>query len=211
MNLWVTGQLESAKRSLSLVDTPLLTASGMVPEFAFYDCFGCHHAIDKASLRWSRERAGSGIGPGTLRLQHQNLLMLRAVVETIAPDTLAGWDSAIEELVRAGQSDPAGLRLAAQKLLERLRAHDDWSSRTYSVAEVARVRKTLVQYAGMDKASDFASAEQVVLGTDSLSHTLNDYDQRKRALDALYERVQSPTTFNPAQFADAARRVAGQF
>jgi hypothetical protein len=40
---------------------------------------------------------------------------------------------------------------------------------------------------------------------------LNDFDRRRGALDALYDKVKSGTNFNPAQFADAAKRVQNQF
>jgi Cytochrome c554 and c-prime len=209
MNLWVTGQLENAERYLTLLQSPLLTASGMVPELAFYDCFGCHHPTD--SMRWSRERAGPGVNPGTLRLQKQNLLMLQALAAVVAPAGAAELAAATDQLVRAGQVDPGTLRGAAQQMLERLRTYDVWSTRVYSQVEVANVRKTLVRFAADDKTSDFAAAEQVVLGVESLSHTLNDYERRTAALDALYDKVKSGANFNPAQFADTAKRVLSQF
>lgn len=209
MNLWVTGQIENAERFLTLLQTNLLTPPGMTPELSFYDCFGCHHATD--NIRWSRSRAGPGINPGTPRLQKQNLLMLEAVAEAVASggstDLVAGTDN----LIRAGQTDPASVRAAAQRLLERLRTDETWSTRVYSPTEIAKVRKILVRFAAEDRASDFGAAEQIVIGLDSLSHSLNDYDRRRVPLDALYEKVKSPANFNATQFADTARRVMGEF
>jgi hypothetical protein len=209
MNLWVTGQIESAERFLSLLQSNLLMPSGMIPELAFYDCFACHHPTD--NLRWSKSRAGPGVNPGTLRLQKQNLLILQAVAETIGPDGLADLVAGTDNLIRAGQTDPASVRSAAQRLLERLRSDETWSTRTYSPAEVAKVRKILVRLAAEDRASDFTAAEQIVLGVDSLSHSLNDYDRRRASLDALYDKVKSGANFNATQFADTARRVQSQF
>ena len=73
------------------------------------------------------------------------------------------------------------------------------------------MRKTLVRYAAEDKAGDFTTAEQVVLGVESLSYALNDHDRRKAPLDALFNKVKSGVDFNPGQFADAARRIQSQF
>jgi hypothetical protein len=137
--------------------------------------------------------------------------MLQAVAETLASGSLADLVSGTDQLIRAGQTDAATLRTAAQNLLARLRTCESWSTRAYSEAEVGSVRKTLLRYAADDKASDFGAAEQVVLGVESLSHSLNDYDRRKGALDALYDKVKSGANFNPAQFAEAAKRVLGQF
>jgi hypothetical protein len=209
MNLWVTGQIENAERFLTLLQSALLMPSGMIPELAFYDCFGCHHTTD--NIRWSRQRAGPGVSPGTLRLQKQNLLMLQAVAEAVGPDGLADLVAGTDELIRAGQADPQSLRAAAQRLLERLRSDETWSTRAYSPLDIAKVRKILVRMAAEDRASDFGAAEQIVLGIDSLSHSLNDYDRRRAPLDALYDRVKSGANFNATQFAEAARRVQGQF
>jgi cytochrome c554/c'-like protein len=213
MNLWVTGQLENSERFLSLLQSDWYTKAGaIVPEFAFYDCFGCHHPVEnKNNQRWSQARSGPGIGPGTLRLQRQNLLMLQALAETIAPQSLADLKSDTESLLRAGQADAPAMRAAAQKLLVRVRTCDAWSTRSYTAQEVAAVRRALLRYAADDRTSEFAAAEQVVLGVDSLSHSLNDADRRKQALDALYDAVKSADNFNAAQFAAVSKRVQGQF
>ena len=137
--------------------------------------------------------------------------MLQAVAEAIGPDGLANFVAATDSLIRAGQTDPASVRTAAQQLLDRLRSDETWSTRAYSPAEIAKVRKILVRLAAEDRASDFTVAEQIVLGVDSLSHSLNDYDRRRASLDALYDKVKSGANFNATQFADAARRVQSQF
>lgn len=210
MDLWAAGQLEAAERYLTLLQTNWLTPSGIItPELAFYDCFGCHHATD--NLRWTRNRAGPGVNPGGLRLQKQHLLMVEAMSETLAPNNLADLTAGTDALIRAGQSDAAAVRAAAQKLLDRLRACEPWAVRAYTPAEITKVRKTLVRFAAEDKAGDFAVAEQVVLGVESMSYSLNDRERRKAALDALYDKVKSGANFNAAQFADAARRVQAQF
>jgi hypothetical protein len=213
MNLWVTGQLESSERYLTLLQSDLFAKpANIVPELAFYVCFGCHHPSEnKNNKRWSQSRAGPGIEPGTLRLQKQNLLMLQVIAETIAPDGLGDLKTGTDNLVRAGQINAAAVRAGAQKLLDSLRANESWSTRAYSDKEVLNVRRALLRYAAEDKASDFEAAEQIVLGVDSLSHSLNDYDRRKAALDALYEAVKSGDNFNPTQFAAVSKRVQSQF
>jgi hypothetical protein len=210
MNLWLTGQLENAERFLTLLQGPLLMPSGMVPELAFYDCFSCHHPKDK--MRWSKERAGPGIKPGTLRLQKHSLVILQAVAEALGPANVAAdLKSSTEELLRAGQSDPPTLRAAAKATLERLRTFEPWTKRSYTPAEVASVRKMLLRYAAQDKASDFGTAEQIEMGVESLSYSLGDHDKRKAPLEALFVAVNSDSEFNPAQFAEIAKRAQEQF
>jgi len=117
VNLWLTGQFESARRFLTLLQTDLAHPPGMIPELAFYDCHSCHHPMDKK--RWTQQRVGAGVGPGTLRLQTHNLLTLQVVADAIAgSESATTLATARSTLVRAGQTDAAATNLAAKKLLE---------------------------------------------------------------------------------------------
>jgi hypothetical protein len=210
MNLWLTGQLENAERFVTLLQSPLLTPGGMIPELSFYDCFSCHHSKEK--MRWSQTRAGPGIKPGTLRLQKNSLVILQAAAEALgSPTTAAELKNGTEELVRAGQSDPATLREACKTMLERLHAIEPWTKRVYSPAEVAAVRKALLRYAAQDKASDFGTAEQIEMGVESLSYSLGDHERHKAPLEALFVAVNNDSEFNAAQFAEIAKRAQEQF
>jgi Cytochrome c554 and c-prime len=209
MNLWVTGQLESAERYLELLTSPLLTAGGMTPELSFYDCYSCHHSLE--DRRWSRERAGSGLMPGMLRLQRQSFVVLQGLASVISPAGAVDLKQGTEELMRAGQTNPTALQGAATRLRARLGQYESWSTRKYSPTEIAQVRKALVRLAAEDEASDFTVAEQVVMGVESLSYTLKDNLQRKSALDLLFEKVKSGTAFNAGQFAETARKLQAQF
>jgi len=210
INLWLAGQIENERVYLTLLQGPLFAHAGLMPELAFYDCFGCHHALDKP--RWTPERAGPGIAPGTLRLQRQSLLMLQAVAEAIGEGASANEIAESgNALTRAGQTDMAAVRDDARKLSAWLNAREPWTKRTFSRAEITAVRRTLLSYAAKDRSSDFMAAEQVVLGVESLSYALGDHDKHGSDIDALYNAVKTSSSFDPAQFAGAARQVAGHF
>jgi hypothetical protein len=210
INLWLAGQIEIERVYLSLLQGPLFAHTGLVPELAFYDCFSCHHGLDKP--RWSQERAGPGIAPGTLRLQKQNLVMLQALAETIGESAAVGeLAESGNALTRGGQSDANAVRDAARKLSAWLNAREPWTRRTYSRNDIGNLRKTLLRYAATDRASDYLTAEQVVLGVQSMSDALGDSDKHKGDIDALYNAVNTSGSFDPAQFAGTARQVAGHF
>jgi len=209
MNMWVTGQIESARRLLELVQTPSFHPGGMFPELAFYDCHSCHHPMDK--IRWNAQRAGVGIKPGTLRLQTHNLVILQAVTETFEPAALPELVELTNALIRAGQRDKTEVMSTARALATWLTKRDDLSRRQYSAADVARVRRMLVNYGATDKAGDYASAEQIVLGIESLSYSLKDHDGKKGIIDTLYNAVKNDTAFSPQQFAAAAKNAQGKF
>lgn len=209
MNLWVTGQLESAERTLSLLDSDLISPGGIVPELAFYECYSCHHRTD--DLRWSKERAGPGISPGTLRLQRQNLVMLQTLASVIEPAAVAPLQEGTQSLVKAGQSDVQSLRQTAKKVLASVKGHENWSSRSYAKAEIQQVRRALLKLAADDQASDFSVAEQVFMGVVSLSYALGEQDQRAKQIATLLDQVKNGSDFNNTQFIAAVRRVQGQF
>jgi hypothetical protein len=209
MNLWVTGQLETTRRYLSLLQTNMFHGGGMFPELAFYDCHSCHHPMDK--IRWNSARAGAGIKPGTVRLQTQNLIVLQALTEAFEPAATAQLAEMTNALIRAGQRDRATVNEAAKALLNWLAPRDSLARRQYSSADVIKMRKTLARYAATDKAGDYAAAEQIVLGLESLSYTIGDRDSKKAALDALYNAVKNDTTFSPQQFATAAANAQRSF
>ena len=210
MNLWITGQIENARRSLMLLQTDLFHSEGMMfPELAFYDCHSCHHPMDK--IRWNQQRAGMGIKPGTLRLQSQNFVILQAITAVLEPAALPDLVSMTNALIRAGQRDRAAITSTAKTFLEWMSRRDALARRTYSRAEVVNVRKVLINYGAADKAGDYAAAEQIVLGVESLSYSLGDRDSKKTALDALYSAVKSDTNFSPQQFATAAKNAQGSF
>jgi hypothetical protein len=152
------------------------------------------------------------VAPGTLRLQKQNLLMLQAVAEGIGESAAAGeLAEAGNALTRAGQTDVNAVRDDARKLSAWLNAREPWTRRTFSRGDIGNVRKTLLRYAANDRASDFAAAEQVVLGVESMSFALGDHDAHKGDIDALYNAVKTSGSFDPSQFAGTARQVAGHF
>jgi hypothetical protein len=210
MNLWLTGQIENARRMLTLLQTEMFhSGGGMFPELAFYDCHSCHHPMDK--IRWNAQRAGAGIKPGTLRLQTQNLVVLQAVTETFEPAALPELVTLTNALIRSGQRDRASVAAAAKALQDWIGKREALSRRQFSTADVTNMRKTLVKYAATDKAGDYAAAEQIVLGLESLSYSLGDRDKKKAALDALYNAVKNDTTFSPQQFASAAGNAQRSF
>lgn len=210
VNYWVSGQFEAATRFLTLLQSAYFQPAGLTLEFAFYDCYSCHHSID-TPLRWTQQRAGAGVKPGTLRVQKQHLIMVQALAETVdSPESVKELGAQIGTLTRACQSDLAAARAAASKVSEWLRRHQDWTQRTFSRAEAVAIRRTLLRYAATDKASDFLVAEQVWLGVQSLSSGIGDTEPRKRAIDALFAVV-DPATFDPERFAAVARSVQVQF
>ena len=209
VNLWLTGQLESARAMLLLQRSELFHPPGMFPELALYDCHSCHHPMDRP--RWSAQRAGAGIEPGSLRLQTQNLIVLKAALAFLDPKARDKLAALTHALVKAGQRDVAAVSAATATLLDWLKARDALSRRQFSRDDALQVRKMLLRQAASGRAGDYAAAEQIVLGVEGLSYSIGDRAAKKRLLDRLYAAVKSGTSFRPAQFTAAAKAVLGRF
>jgi hypothetical protein len=201
--LWVTGQFESARQYLTLLQSPLYKTTGL-PELGFYDCHSCHTPM--ANRGWTAARVGAGLAPGGLRLNRGNLAILGAIAQSLGSDAdaqdLAGR---VTGLMQAGQQNPAQVSAAAGRVLEWIKQKQPWLARSYGNADAAKLRTALLRLAGNDGASDYTIAEQVVIGVDSLSYTLGDQGRVKKGIDSLYDAVADEGAFNPARFADRAR------
>lgn len=210
-NLWLTGQLESARRFLDLVRQRIGSTPGPYPELALYDCHGCHHAID--DKRWTPARGGAGVRPGSPRLQDQHLLILQSAVSVLeSSDVLSVLTSTTEAFVRAGQQDVEAVRSTAGVLMDWLTDRQlDWASREFDRDTVIAVRRALIDTAARGQMSDFHAAEQVYLGLESLSYSLGDRQTVEAALDQIYAEVEDDSSFNPSTFATTARNLRGKF
>jgi hypothetical protein len=210
-NLWLTGQVEAARRYVDLVVERLAAKPGLYPEIALYDCHGCHHEMDEK--RWTPARGGPGVPPGSLRLQDQHLLIVQTVagvVAGVADETELAEASAA--FVRSGQESMAAVRQAGAAVASWLNSRQrDWSTRQFDRNTIAGVRRALVQSAANDRMSDFNAAEQVYLALESLSYTLGDRSKYSAALDRIYKEVEDDASFNPSSFRSTAQTLQGQF
>jgi hypothetical protein len=208
--LWLAGQMRSAGRYLELLQSHLFTPGGLFPDFAFYDCHSCHHPMD--DVRWSTARVGPGIAPGTLRLQRQHFDVLLAAAQALGTPEAAQLDTLSRDLVLAGQRDAAAVRAVAARLTEWIAAREsEWQDREFSQAEARAVRSALLARAAEGRMSDFAAAEQVFLGIESLSLYLGDAGTHRAALNRLYDVVQTDRDYDPARFITTVRGIQGAF
>ena len=209
VNLWITGQIESARTMLTLLQTNMYATSSMFPELAFYDCHACHHPME--NLRWNAERASMGIKPGTLRLQTHSYVSLQAIYAAFDPQAVNEMVSLVNTLVRAGQNDRGAVAGAAKNLLAFINQRTALSKRKYSKNDIVSLRKALIKYGASEKSADYATAEQIYLAVDSLSYTVGDRDSKKAALDALFKLIDKESAFSPAKFIGTAKNVQNQF
>jgi len=212
VQLWLTGQLQGARQFLGILRSDLLTQSRWVPEFSLYDCQSCHHGLDPDDLRWYAERREQGIEPGSLRLADHHFRILQLISAELSPAKTASLETAIDNLISAGQSDPAAIAGARQQLeavIEELAAL--WQGRVVDRASVRALRKRLIAQAVSSRMVDYGTAEQGLLSIVTLTEYLGEADKLATSLDRLFSGLGNDETFRPKAYQRAAAAVQGAF
>jgi hypothetical protein len=209
-NLWFAGQVESGIRFADLVRTRIATGPAPYPELALYDCHACHHEMD--DRRWTAGRRPA-IGPGTLRLQDQHLVILQSAIGALESDAArAELADMAATLVRGGQEDVTAAVDAAGRIAAWLgQRQAGWANGQFTAEQVRAVRRAIASDAARGMMSDFNAAEQAVLALESLSYTLDDWDRVSAAMDSIFNEVADDADFSPASFARTAASIEGQF
>ncbi len=208
---WLAGLVTASKETLDVVQGPRFTSGGIVPEIALFDCHSCHHPMDEQ--RWQPRAVTARLGPGALRLNDANLVMLAAATEVLAPSRHRALVDGMTSLHAAVLSDRAdGVRAAA-----RLETAVDQAGAALVGAQIdngsiGRVLKNLFREAQAGEYRDYVAAEQATMAVDLLLIQMGRKDASKGAVDRLYASVANEHRFDPAGFTSgmaALQRATG--
>lgn len=209
-NLWLTGQVESARRFMDLLRQRIDSESAMFPELALYDCHACHH--DMENKRWI-PTLGSASRPGSPRLQDQHLLMLQIAVSILeSPSSQTDFVNSTGRLVRAGQESTAKMTSVAAELGNWLADRQEkWAAREFDADTVIAVRRAIARAAARGRMRDYAAAEQVFFALESLSYSVGDWQQMESTLNGIFSEFSADKTFDPSSFLNRMKSVEERF
>jgi hypothetical protein len=203
---WVVGQAATAVRLLDLIGTDAATEAPF-PELSAFDCQACHHPMDEHRSRVRSELATLALG--RVRLEDSSLVMSRVLLGVLDPGARAALHAGIVELHTASQVDRRRLRTAADALRELIeRSAEPLVARRLAPGEVVALERALRDLGLQGGVTDYALAEQVVLG---LGLLCNDAAatlpcaKRKAALDALYAATADENRFVADRFRNAIK------
>jgi hypothetical protein len=215
VRLWAIGQAEAVQRSLTLFARPEFGSEGLFPEFYFFDCHSCHRVIDD---RPDRKRSfetnpGRPIPFGTPPYNDENIIMLSAVAQVLAPGQAAGFDVAARNFHAAmGQGRPqavtaaARLRGAAVTLSSALAGGAGGGAGGGESAFT--VISTISGRAISPRFTDYAGSAQAVMAVDTLLNALVRQGRItvgaaagiRAQINRAYAAVSSPTSYDPPAF-----------
>lgn len=206
MQVWAVGQVMAANRTLELFRDSKWQGNGVFPEFAFFDCHGCHHPM--TAQRWA-PRASTGLPPGSVQLNDANMLMLLYLARHLDAGLAERLHAGLLALHKASTVSLADTKLAAGELMEVLgQIRAKIVGRDFAAADMNAVLASLVTGGIAGDFQDYSAAEQAVMARASLVDALraagdlaNDRGGRLEAgVKSLYEVLADENAYQPARF-----------
>jgi hypothetical protein len=219
VRLWAVGQAEAVRRQSDLFARPELSTYGIFPEFYFYDCHSCHRQItDGPQRRLTFEtNPGRPIPFGQPPFNDENIIMLSAVAQALAPGQAAAFDAAAKDFHQAMGEGRTQAGQAAQRLRGQAAALSDaLSARGYGGDEAFTVIADIAGHATSPRFTDYTGSAQAVMAVDTLLNAMvreGRVSQGAAAgiraeINRAYAAVASPGSYNPDDFRAALGRAA---
>lgn len=214
VRLWAIGQTQAVQRSLGLFRRNDLASEGIFPEFTFYDCHSCHRPIDDNPARQRTFEVNSArpIPFGMPPWNDENIIMLSAVAQVLAPGEAARFDAAARGFHSAMGKGRADAAAASSRLDAAAGALGAALARGPGGSDTAfRVIAAIGSKAVSPRFTDYAGSAQAVMAVDTLLNalvregrvTVGAAAGIRAHINRAYAAVSSPTTYRPAAFRGA--------
>lgn len=207
IKVWAIGQVIATQQILNTFADPKQGYDGVFPELVLFDCHACHHPM--SDKKWSPRL---GIGPGKIRMNDSNMLMLRAIVRVLAPESAIYFNNRISELHHAiaGTADLKGK--TPQQVAQNLATYMNdvinlIEKKPLAIGQLKQIFVALVDEAAKNQFSDYAGAEQAYMAVSDLAlslakqDALNSATSVNRHLAAMRKTLLDDEHYQPEVFA----------
>jgi hypothetical protein len=202
VRVWAIGQAIVAQELIDVLLDPKRSHDGLFPELVVFDCHACHHPM--TNVRWTPRQ---GVGPGRIRFNDANLLMLRQIVRQVLPAEQKEYNAQVSALYRAVAGEGGDTKDAATKLRAGLdRLVERLAERSFTGKDLRGILSGLVDDGLAGEYSDYAGAEQATMAIGSVLNFLAKRGELKQvgaantALDRLHAEVRNDDAFRPERF-----------
>jgi hypothetical protein len=165
VQVWAVGQAIALVRRMDAVLDPKHAPKGLWPEFSFFDCQSCHHEYGAYA-----KPTTTGLGPGTVKFNDANEVMLRVAAARVAPGVANQLSTHMLALHQATQSDwgsvqreAAAVKAAAQSLVNEFANHD------FTDADMRAFTSALIAMGASNLDSEFSHDEQITMGLEAVT------------------------------------------
>ena len=211
---WAIGQGMALSQVLDAVVDPKRNHDGIFPEPVLFDCHACHQSMK--GLNW-QARPSQGLGPGIVRFNDANLVMLRIIAGVVSPPLakkLADQGRAFHLASLKGdqqwQAAARQLQATAEQATDLFAQHDFEDPRT-----MRALLDALVREGSKGEYVDYMVAEQTTMAIGTLVQAMRDAGvipeaeaaQVEALMDEMYAAVGEDERYRPTVALDAMKRV----
>jgi hypothetical protein len=205
---WAVGQAVAAQAYLALLSGARLDLHTSWPEFVLFDCYSCHRAIDRSSVR---PRPVEPTRPGLPWLNRSSLLMYREVLTSAAPKQVREFDRELRLLEQARLGSPEGHAVTV-RLLEQVSAS---LPRVSAWSPDAEALRTMLRGVASEpfRYRSYLDAEQVAMASQALLAALREEGApgplaaAQSATDALFAGMSKEGEFDLDSFYRSLARL----
>jgi Cytochrome c554 and c-prime len=218
---WSTGQAVQLRASMERLGwrarNERADKKDVWPEYAELSCFACHHALGPAKDSWRQENGYEGRRPGDPAWNSSRYAVFRLLAKQI--DSASGQELDRQLLTVSTEMSKlnpdrtivanaaAAAAPLAQQIAQRL------ATMLYDQAIALRMLQRITDDAENIAIADERAAEQATMAVDSLyiayskdTKPANDAEVRA-AINALFQQLENPSSYNADLFAAALRRI----
>lgn len=220
---WAIGQALMVERRMNLMLDSKYAGNGLFPELAFFDCHSCHHPMSEAlptkggnfPAAWA-PRPGTGVGPGVVKFNDSNMLMLKIALDMAGSGLADKMASDMKALHQATQTSRAAMTSAASAARETARAAvKALAAKEVGKAEMTKAAKTLAQKSSAGFFADYESAEQATMALGAFVEAMRvaghidsaAYDNLSKRMEDVYGAVSDDEAFIRGAFISAVKKV----
>ncbi|MDA0262433.1 MAG: multiheme c-type cytochrome [Proteobacteria bacterium] len=211
---WAIGQAIHLRELLEAMIDPEMGRDGIFPELVLFDCHACHHPM--SNLRWQK-RDSSPLGPGIVRINDSNMIMLRIIASHVDAGLGNALKAQTTKLHSASTQGAEGTTAAAKEMLDTVnKLVGKFASHSFAKKDMEALLNGIIQEGVKGEFVDYATAEQATMAMGSIVNAMRtakiiDEAQYKTVSDALngaYEATAKDEAYKPTQFVDALRKIA---
>ena len=207
---WAIGQaLALEKRFDALLK--MGETGGIFPELVLFDCQACHHSL--MTQKW-QPRPGTGLGPGVVRFDDSNLLMLQIIVESIDEERGEALQRKTIQLHKASTANSKEFYAVAESLRDEAKELVSvFAKYKFGKKDIENLLLSLVQRTKEAEFFDYVGAEQAIMGITSVLAAADKVGLKKStkqiqaSLDNAYKALENYDSWDYAKFKTAVGKI----
>jgi len=211
---WAIGQAIHLREFLEAMVDPKIGRDGIFPELVLFDCFACHHPM--SNLRWQK-RDSSPLGPGVVRINDSNMIMLRVIASHVDAALGNALKAQTTKLHTASTQGAEETTAAAKEMLSTVnKLVSKLASHNFAKKDMEALLNGVIGEGMRGEFSDYATAEQATMALGSIVNAMRtakvisdaQYKTISDALNGAYDATAKDEAYKPTQFVDALRKIA---